>query len=146
MHKVVNNFFQKVPTFLMGINKYNVPLYKAPSAYISALPIVDNIRYLSSGLVDGQPPSTALGASSFHKLVLSSTILVDKSMLIKDIERNQSEVSLFTFPRRWGKTTNLTMLKEFYRLNNNEQEDNFNKKDHDSYKIFAGGTVTLSTQ
>ena len=139
MHRLVTNFFQKAPNFASGINKYFAPLYKDLGVYRSLSPFVDNIRHLSNSLADGQIPVTGLGTSNFRKLVLSSTILVDKTMLIRDIEHDQSEVSLFTFPRRWGKTTNLTMLKEFYQLDDNEDNG-------DSYKLFAGGAVRLSNK
>ena len=42
---------------------------------------------------------------------------VDKTMLIKELLDNWAEVNLFTRPRRFGKTLNMSMLKAFFELN-----------------------------
>jgi hypothetical protein len=59
-----------------------------------------------------------IGISDFQKLITKECIIVDKTLLIKDIIDNSSEVILITRPRRFGKTLNLSML--YYFLQNNQ--------------------------
>ena len=61
-------------------------------------------------------PFTEIGSSDFEKFVTSKTaIFVDKTLFIKDIINSQ-EVMLFTRPRRWGKTLNMSMLEYFFSI------------------------------
>jgi len=62
-----------------------------------------------------QKKKIPLGLSNFKKLIIKNAYFVDKSLFIKDVEENLC-VSLFTRPRRFGKTLNLSMLKYFYDL------------------------------
>lgn len=54
-----------------------------------------------------------VGTSDFKKMI-ENYYVVDKSLLIKDILDNGSEVFLFPRPRRFGKTSNMSMLKYFF--------------------------------
>ena len=55
------------------------------------------------------------GGLSFSRIRESQFYYVDKSLLIKDIlDTNPEGVYLFTRPRRFGKTTNITMLDAFF--------------------------------
>ena len=57
------------------------------------------------------------GGLSFMEIRRKDKYYVDKSMLIGDIlSSNDSGVYLFTRPRRFGKTTNLTMLDAFFNI------------------------------
>lgn len=54
---------------------------------------------------------------SFIRLREEDMYYVDKSLLIKDIiESNRCGIYLFTRPRRFGKTTNLSMLDAFFNI------------------------------
>ena len=54
---------------------------------------------------------------SFIRLLEEDMYYVDKSLLIKDIiESNRCGIYLFTRPRRFGKTTNLSMLDAFFNI------------------------------
>ena len=55
-----------------------------------------------------------IGTSDFKKLRIKQDYYIDKSMYIKDIIDNRSEVVLVTRPRRFGKTLNMSMLKYFF--------------------------------
>ena len=63
-----------------------------------------------------QPP---IGVSNFRKLIETRDsegnpyLFVDKSLFIKEILDDLSEVKLFTRPRRFGKTLNISMLHHF---------------------------------
>jgi len=57
------------------------------------------------------------GGLSFMEIRRKDKYYVDKSLLIGDIlSSNDSGVYLFTRPRRFGKTTNLTMLDAFFNI------------------------------
>ena len=57
------------------------------------------------------------GGLSFAELREEDMYYVDKSLLIKDIlEGGRRGVYLFTRPRRFGKTTNLSMLDAFFNI------------------------------
>lgn len=56
----------------------------------------------------------AIGIDDFRELRDGAYQYVDKSMLIHDLLSNGGKVTLFTRPRRFGKTLNMTMLREFF--------------------------------
>ena len=57
-----------------------------------------------------------VGIDSFEKLRRESFYYVDKTGLIIDLLNNWGEVNLFTRPRRFGKTLNMSMLKSFFEI------------------------------
>ena len=57
-----------------------------------------------------------VGIDDFRKLRESDFYYVDKTMLIEQLLLNWSEVTLFTRPRRFGKTLNMSMLKSFFDI------------------------------
>ena len=52
-----------------------------------------------------------IGESNFKGLRMQNNYFIDKTMYIKDILDNKSEVILVTRPRRFGKTLNMSMLR-----------------------------------
>ena len=60
-----------------------------------------------------------IGLDNFEKIILDDFYFVDKTKFIKDLLNNWSEVNLFTRPRRFGKTLNMTMLKAFFDIQGN---------------------------
>ena len=60
-----------------------------------------------------------VGIDDFAKIRNGNYYYVDKSLLIKDIIKAGSEVTLFTRPRRFGKSLNMSMLKNFFSVNGN---------------------------
>ena len=68
-----------------------------------------------------------IGVDNFKKLITNEFYYVDKTLLIKDLLDNKAEVNLFTRPRRFGKTLNISMLKYFFEKsidNNGLEQDN----------------------
>ena len=57
-----------------------------------------------------------VGIDSFEKLRKEDFYYVDKTGLIADLMANWGEVNLFTRPRRFGKTLNMSMLKCFFEI------------------------------
>ena len=57
-----------------------------------------------------------VGIDSFEKLRKGNYYYVDKTALIEQALEKGSEVTLFTRPRRFGKTLNMSMLKNFFEI------------------------------
>ena len=57
-----------------------------------------------------------IGIDSFEKIRKENFYYVDKTKLISQILENWGEVNLFTRPRRFGKTLNMSMLKSFFEI------------------------------
>jgi len=55
-----------------------------------------------------------IGIDNFEKLITRNYHYVDKTLLIKDLLDNKADVNLFTRPRRFGKTLNMSMLQYFF--------------------------------
>ena len=63
----------------------------------------------------------AIGVSDFKKIIKGDFYYFDKTKLIEEIINDGSEVKLFTRPRRFGKTLNMSMLKYFFDIENKEE-------------------------
>ncbi len=72
-----------------------------------------------------------VGVDNFEKLMGQGYYYVDKSELIQRIIDNKSEVTLFTRPRRFGKSLNLSMLQAY-----------FEKTEKDKSYLFDGLKIT----
>lgn len=57
-----------------------------------------------------------VGISDFKEIRTGDYYYVDKSMLIKDAINNGGKVTLYTRPRRFGKSLNMSMLKNFFEI------------------------------
>ena len=57
-----------------------------------------------------------IGIDIFEKLDREEFYYVDKTGMIEDLLQNRSEVNLFTRPRRFGKSLNMSMLKAFFEI------------------------------
>ena len=66
-----------------------------------------------------------LGTSEFKKMRTRNNYYIDKTMFIKDIIDNKSEVTLITRPRRFGKTLNMSMLKYYFDCSQKDSRDLF---------------------
>ncbi len=58
-----------------------------------------------------------IGIENFEKLRSEDFYYIDKTGLIKELLNNWGEVNLFTRPRRFGKTLNMSMLEHFFVVN-----------------------------
>ncbi len=68
-----------------------------------------------------------IGVEDFKEIINKEYYFVDKTLMIKDLLDNGSKISLFTRPRRFGKTLNMSMLQRF-----------FEKTDEDNFYLFDG--------
>ena len=57
-----------------------------------------------------------IGIDGFEKIRTNDFYYVDKTLFIKELLQNWGEVNLFTRPRRFGKTLNMSMLKCFFEI------------------------------
>ena len=57
-----------------------------------------------------------VGLENFQEIEKSGFYYVDKTKLIEQLFENWSKVNLFTRPRRFGKTLNMSMLKSFFEI------------------------------
>ena len=58
-------------------------------------------------------PRLSVGTSDFAKLREAGTLYVDKTDFVRRVADGTEKVLLFPRPRRFGKTTNLSMLRYF---------------------------------
>ena len=62
-----------------------------------------------------------IGIDDFKKIRENDIYYIDKTKYIEEILVDASEVKLFTRPRRFGKTLNMSMLKYFFDIKNKEE-------------------------
>ena len=55
-----------------------------------------------------------IGVEDFKRLVNNEYYFIDKTLMIKELLENKETVNLFTRPRRFGKTLNMSMLQRFF--------------------------------
>ncbi|MDR3259085.1 MAG: AAA family ATPase [Fusobacteriaceae bacterium] len=61
-----------------------------------------------------------IGIEDFKKIIEEHYFYIDKTSLISRILINGAEVTLFTRPRRFGKTLNMSMLYHFFDIKNGD--------------------------
>ncbi|MGL5426709.1 MAG: AAA family ATPase [Cetobacterium sp.] len=62
-----------------------------------------------------------LGIDNFKKIRENDYYFIDKSLLIDEILKNKSEVTLLPRPRRFGKTLNMSMLNYFFDVEKRDE-------------------------
>ena len=80
-----------------------------------------------------------IGVDNFEKIIKERYCYVDKTMLIKELLDLKGEVNLFTRPRRFGKTLNLSMLRYFYEDTGDAEKNEENKSLFQGLKIMEQG-------
>ncbi len=66
--------------------------------------------------MDRKRKKLPIGIDSFEKIVMGDFYYIDKTILIKNLLDQWGEVNLFTRPRRFGKSLNMSMLKSFFEI------------------------------
>ena len=108
-----------------------------PDDKIGNLPTTNIVRYEDLEL------NPSVGTSSFKIFVAKSTCFVDKSMLIKLFIKDGSDVLLLTWPRRFGKSLNISMIVEFLRMEVDEDGNRIVEEKRVTCKYFKGGEVEI---
>ncbi|MCM1214576.1 MAG: ATP-binding protein [Lachnospiraceae bacterium] len=80
-----------------------------------------------------------IGVDNFEKLVTEDYYYVDKTMFIKELLNFKGEVNLFTRPRRFGKTLNLSMLRYFFEDTMDAERNARNRELFQGLKIMTAG-------
>ena len=75
-----------------------------------------------------------IGVEDFSEVIKENCYYIDKTKWIGEILEDKSKIKLFTRPRRFGKTLNMSMLKYFFNVENKEE----NKK------LFSGLDIEKS--
>ena len=79
-----------------------------------------------------------IGIENFKEIVTGDFYYVDKTKYIDELIYDGSKVKLFTRPRRFGKTLNMSMLKYFFDIRNNEENRKlFNSLDIEKSKYIG---------
>ena len=73
-----------------------------------------------------------VGIEDFERIINEDYYYVDKTMLIEELLINRAPVTLFTRPRRFGKTLNMSMIRYFFDVKNKEE----NRKLFENLKIY----------
>ena len=87
----------------------------------------------------------AIGVEDFKEIIDKDGYFVDKTLMIKKLIESQAKVTLFTRPRRFGKTLNQFMIRRFLedeRTRSGERIDNGHL--FDGLKIAECGEEILS--
>lgn len=74
-----------------------------------------------------------IGIDNFEMLVTRGYYFIDKTMMIKELLEKKGSVNLFTRPRRFGKTLNMSMLQYFF-----EDARDFDGEKQDNSYLFKG--------
>ena len=73
-----------------------------------------------------------VGIEDFERIINEDYYYVDKTMLIEELLINRTPVTLFTRPRRFGKTLNMSMIRYFFDVKNKKE----NRKSFENLKIY----------
>ena len=71
-----------------------------------------------------------VGIEDFKEIITKDYYYIDKTKLIEELLLEGSRVTLFTRPRRFGKTLNMSMLRYFFDIKNAENNKNLFKDLH----------------
>ena len=76
----------------------------------------------------------AIGESDFKSIIERNDYYFDKTSWIEELIKDSARIKLFTRPRRFGKTLNMTTLKYFFTMKNAEE----------NRKLFEGLDISKS--
>ncbi len=62
-----------------------------------------------------------IGIYDFRKIIKEDCYYFDKTNYIEELLKDRTEIKLFTRPRRFGKTLNMSTLKYFFDVKNAEE-------------------------
>ena len=86
-----------------------------------------------------------VGIEFYKKIIDEAYYYVDKTLMIKELLDRQSYVSLFTRPRRFGKTLALDMLKTFFEKELDEVGNVLDNRHYfDGMKIMSAVSCDIS--
>lgn len=111
-------------------NRWNIPIYAVKPADMR---LREDIREYNSGRILNSNYNNCkklplpIGISDYRK-ASTEYYYVDKTLLIRDFIDERPQVSLFTRPRRFGKTLNMDMLRVFFEISDEDTSVYFRDK------------------
>lgn len=84
-----------------------------------------------------------IGVDDFRELIVNGYNYIDKTLLIEELYERKGKVTLFTRPRRFGKSLNLSMLQYFYEDTGDKKRNTENKRLFDGLKIMDAGKAIV---
>lgn len=84
-----------------------------------------------------------IGIDDFEKMILGGYYYVDKTLLIKELLDKKGEVTLFTRPRRFGKTVNISMLRYYFEDTGDEAMNEDHRNLFRNLEIIESGETYL---
>ena len=66
-----------------------------------------------------------VGVENFEDLIQTGYYFVDKTLFIRELIDMKGKVNLFTRPRRFGKTLNMSMIRYFFEMGKKDHSDLF---------------------
>lgn len=85
-----------------------------------------------------------IGIDNFKEIITGRYYYVDKTLLIKELLDLTGKVNLFTRPRRFGKTLNLSMLQAFFENTGDEGENQKRRELFKHLQIMNAGDAYTS--
>lgn len=85
-----------------------------------------------------------IGIDNFKEIITGRYYYVDKTLLIKELLDLTGKVNLFTRPRRFGKTLNLSMLQAFFENTGDEEENQKRRELFKHLQIMNAGDAYTS--
>lgn len=85
-----------------------------------------------------------IGIDNFKEIITGRYYYVDKTLLIKELLDLTVKVNLFTRPRRFGKTLNLSMLQAFFENTGDEEENQKRRELFKHLQIMNAGDAYTS--
>ena len=79
----------------------------------------------------------SIGMEDFKEIIEKNGYFVDKTLMIRELIESNAKVTLFTRPRRFGKTLNQSMIRRFF-----EDEINERGEKNDNGYLFDGLAVS----
>ena len=80
-----------------------------------------------------------IGIENFEEIIENGYYYVDKTLLIRELLDLKGKANLFTRPRRFGKTLNLSMLRYFFEDTGDAKKNAQNRQLFDGLKIVEAG-------
>ena len=103
-----------------------------------------NVAGCGKGMVIIMKKALPIGVENFEDMIRSGYYYVDKTMFIKELLDLKGKVNLFTRPRRFGKTLNLSMLRYFFEDAGDSERNKTNKELFRGMKIWNEGDIYTS--
>lgn len=96
----------------------------------------------------GQFKPIPIGVEDFKRLIDDGYYFIDKTLMIQDILDQKGAVKLFTRPRRFGKTLNMSMIQRYFEKTEEDNSYLFEglniSKVGDKYKAYQGQYPVIS--